>query len=79
MVQELKYGTVGRMYLYFVSPGKLVEIDYEGNPGREIDDIISFLERYREDKDKMGTSVRQEKMKAGECVQCRYFQMGLCT
>ena len=79
VVQELKYVKVGRMYLYFVSPGKLIEIDYEGNPGREIDDIIGFLERYRTDEVEIGTSVKQAKRKAGECVQCRYFQMGVCS
>jgi ATP-dependent exoDNAse (exonuclease V) beta subunit len=78
VVQELKYGRVGRMYLYFVSPGKLVEIEYEGNPGREIDEIIGFLERYKADEDEIGTSVKQAKRKAGECVQCRYFQMRVC-
>ena len=79
VIQELNYGRVGRMYLYFVSPGKLIEIDYEGNPGREIHNIIDFLERYRADENEIGRTVKQAKRKAGECVQCRYFQMGVCS
>jgi ATP-dependent helicase/nuclease subunit A len=79
VVQELEYGRVGNMYVYFVFPGKLIEIDYEGNPGMEIDEIIGFLERYRADEVEIGRSVKQAKRKAGECVQCPYFQMGICS
>ena len=79
VVQELEYGRVGNMYLYFVSAGKLIEINYEGNPGREIDEIIGFVERYRAEEVEIGRTVRQAKRKAGECVQCPYFQMGVCS
>jgi len=78
VIEQLKYARIKGRYLYFLSLGKLVEIDYSGDPGKEIDDFIGFIERHKADFEEIGTSVKQTKREEGECSQCSYFQMEVC-
>ena len=66
------------MYLYFVSLGRLVEIDYKGDPGKYIDDLIGFIEGYKADPERIGRSIKETKRKEGECFTCSYLKMEVC-
>jgi len=54
LVEKLKNARVKGTYLYFISLGRLVGIDCRGYPGREIDNLIGFIEGYRADPEKIG-------------------------
>jgi len=54
LVEKLKNARVKGTYLYFISLGRLVEIGCRGYPGREIDNLIGFIEGYRADPEKIG-------------------------
>jgi len=78
VIEQLKYARIKGRYLYFLSLGKLVEIDYSGDPGKEIDDFIGFIETHKADFEEIGNRVKQTKREEGECSQCSYFQMEVC-
>ncbi len=58
--------------------GRLVEIDCRGDPGKEIDNLIAFIEGHRADPEKIGKSIKGPKRKEGECLACSYSKIGLC-
>jgi len=78
VVEKLKNVRVRGTYLYFISSGRLVEIDCRGDPGKEIDNLIGFIEGYRADPEKIGKSIKGLKRKEGECLACSYSKIGVC-
>ena len=78
VVEKLKNVIVKGTYLYFISLGRLAEIDCRGDPGKAIDNLIGFIERYRADLEKIGKSIKGLKRKEGECLTCSYSKIGLC-
>ncbi len=78
VVEKLKNARVKGMYLYFISLGRLVEIDYKGDPGKYIDDLIGFIEGYKADPERIGRSIKETKRKEGECFTCSYLKIEVC-
>ena len=78
VVEELEDARVRGTYLYFTCPGRLVETDYRGDLGADIDDLIGFTERYKADPEEIAKGIREVKRKEGECSRCSYFQTELC-
>jgi ATP-dependent helicase/nuclease subunit A len=77
-VETLKNTRVTRMYLYFTSLGRLVEIDYHGDVGKEIDELVDFIEEYRSSPEEVGGRVRGVKKGEAECTTCGYEKLGVC-
>jgi ATP-dependent helicase/nuclease subunit A len=78
VVERLEDARVRGTYLYFTSLGRLVEIDYRGDVGAEIDGLIGFIERYKADPEKIAKGIRGLKRREGECPRCSYFKTGVC-
>ncbi|UCF72492.1 MAG: UvrD-helicase domain-containing protein [Deltaproteobacteria bacterium] len=78
VVEKLENTRVKGMYLYFISLGRLVEIDYRGDPGKEIGDLIRFIETYKADPDTVGKSMKETKRAGGECCRCNYSKIEVC-
>lgn len=77
-LEELKYAKVKSTYLYFNAAGKLVEVDYTGDPGQEIVMLMEFIETYKANSEGFRDRVRKMTRKEGLCSECGYFHMGLC-
>jgi CRISPR/Cas system-associated exonuclease Cas4 (RecB family) len=78
VVEKLENTRVKGTYLYFISLGRLVEIDYRGDPGKEIGDLIRFIETYKADPDTVGESIKEIKRADGECCKCNYSKIEVC-
>ena len=78
VVERLENVRVKGTYLYYISLGRLVEIDYKGDLDREINDLIGFIEGYKENPEKIGESIKGIKRKEGECLKCGYFKLEVC-
>ena len=78
VVEKLKNVRVRGMYLYYISLGRLIEIDYKGDLDREINDLIGFIEGYKKNPEKIGESIKGMKIKEGECLKCGYLKLEVC-
>ena len=78
VVERLKDVKVRGTYIYFIPLGRLVEIDYKGDLGKEINELIVFIEEYKEDPEKIVGSIKGIKREEGECLRCGYFKLKVC-
>ena len=78
VVERLENARVKGMYLYFIPLGRLVEIEYRGDPFKEIDDLIGFIEGYKADPGRIGKGIKETKRREGECLKCSYFKIEAC-
>jgi ATP-dependent helicase/nuclease subunit A len=78
VVEELKRTRVRGLFLYFTSLGRLVEIPYSGDPGKEIDDLKDFVENYKADPEGVGEGIKGISRNRGECATCGYRVTGVC-
>jgi hypothetical protein len=77
-LEELNYASVKSAYLYLNAAGKLVEVDYAGDPGQEIDMLVEFIAKYKASSKGFRDRVRKMKREEGLCSECGYFHMELC-
>ncbi|UCG99702.1 MAG: UvrD-helicase domain-containing protein [Deltaproteobacteria bacterium] len=78
VVERLETTRVKGMYLYFIPLGRLVEIDYRGDPFKEIDDLIRFIEGYKADPRMIGQGIKEAKRRQRECLRCGYLKIEAC-
>ena len=78
VVERLKNTIVQAMYLYFTSPGRLVKIDYRGDPGEVINNLMEFTEEYKAHPDQVGKRIRRTMEREGMCSACSYCNLGVC-
>jgi ATP-dependent helicase/nuclease subunit A len=78
VVEQQKQTKVQGLYLYFTSLGRLVEITYDRDPSKEIDDLKGFIETYRANPERVGEWVRRERKHKGECARCSHAMMAVC-
>jgi ATP-dependent helicase/nuclease subunit A len=79
VVEQQKKTKVQGLYLYLTSPGKLVEIAYGDDPGKEIDDLEGFIGKYKADPEGLGGLVKRKSRYKGECARCTYSMMEECS
>ena len=78
VIEQQKYARIKGRYLCFLSLGKLAEIDYSGDPVKEIGHFIGFSETQKADFEEIRNRVKQTKREEGEYSQCSYYQMEVC-
>ena len=78
VVERLKNVRVKGAYLYFIALGRLVEIDYKGDLGSEVDGLIGFIENYKMDPKKIEKGIKEIKKVEGECFKCGYYELEIC-
>lgn len=78
IVEKLKNTIVQAMYLYFTSLGRLVKIDYRGDPVEVITDLMKFTEEYKAHPDQVGKRIRRTMEREGMCSTCSYCKIGVC-
>jgi ATP-dependent exoDNAse (exonuclease V) beta subunit len=78
VVEKLKNTIVQAMYLYFTSLGRLVRIEYRGDPDEVISDLMEFTEEYKAYPDQVGKRIRRAMEREGICTACSYCNLGVC-
>ncbi len=78
VVEKLENARVRGTYLYFISLERLVVMGYRGDPGKEIGELMGFMEAYKADPEKVGKRIKEFKGKGGECQECGYLKTQVC-
>ncbi len=71
-VEKLLNGKAGNLYIYFSDKGRLVNVDWKGNPVNILEKIVEKVDRYKKDRLELEKDLNDIKNNGASCRYCEY-------